>query len=164
MRRVTVPLPPPLRRCVDRHYIDVSIWRLLPLSVLIGYGVMVGLVFNTGLDHPWDKVQHVVFFALLTVAIHAFFCCRLRLSAGAALAMGLAGEIVQAFTPHHHASLLDMVANMVGVVLIVATVLLIRSETQAVLADPEAGPVVRHNPDHASDDHASTSSSSSPSR
>ncbi|WP_029058023.1 hypothetical protein [Stappia stellulata] len=135
MPSISILLPRWIRRYAERDYIDLSLARVLPLFVLIAYGVTVGLVFNTGLDHPWDKVQHLVFFALLTLAIHAFFCCRLRLSAGAAMLMGIAGEGVQAITPHHHASLLDVVANSVGVALVVAIVVLVRSETRAALAD-----------------------------
>jgi len=133
---VTVSLPRWIACFAERDYIDLSLSRVLPMAVLIGYGVLVGLVFNTGLAHPWDKVQHLIFFALLTLAIHAFFCCRLRLSAGAAMALGILGEGIQALTPHHHASLLDVAANTVGVALVVGAVVLIRSETRAALADP----------------------------
>lgn len=136
---VTVSLPRWIARFAERDYIDLSLSRVLPMAVLIGYGVLVGLVFNTGLQHPWDKVQHLVFFALLTLAIHAFFCCRLRLSAGAAMALGILGEGIQALTPHHHASLLDVAANTVGVALVVGTVVLIRSETRAALAEQADG-------------------------
>lgn len=142
MPSISILLPRWVRRHAERDYIDLSLGRVLPLSVLIAYGVIVGLVFNTGLDHPWDKVQHLVFFALLTLSIHAFFCCRLRLSAGAAMLMGIAGEGVQAMTPHHHASLLDIAANSVGVALVVAIVVLIRSETRAALADRTGDPVL----------------------
>ena len=82
-----------VRRAVERHYMDLSVSRVLPLVVLLAYGTLAGLVFNTGISHPWDKVQHLVFFGLLTLAIHAFFCCRLRISAGAAMAMGMLGEV-----------------------------------------------------------------------
>ena len=124
-----------VRRAVERHYMDLSVSRVLPLVVLLTYGTLAGLVFNTGISHPWDKVQHLVFFGLLTLSIHAFFCCRLRISAGAAMAMGMLGEVVQGFMPNHEASLLDIVANSVGVSIVVVAILLIRSETRAALAD-----------------------------
>ncbi|MAA99450.1 MAG: antibiotic resistance protein VanZ [Stappia sp.] len=124
-----------VRRAVERHYMDLSVSRVLPLVVLLAYGTLAGLVFNTGISHPWDKVQHLVFFGLLTLAIHAFFCCRLRISAGAAMAMGMLGEVVQGFMPNHEASLLDIVANSVGVSIVVVAILLVRSETRAALAD-----------------------------
>jgi hypothetical protein len=123
MPSISILLPRWVRRHAERDYIDLSLGRVLPLSVLIAYGVIVGLVFNTGLDHPWDKVQHLVFFALLTLSIHAFFCCRLRLSAGTAM--------------------LDIAANSVGVALVVAIVVLIRSETRAALAGRTGDPVLK---------------------
>ncbi|WP_298964004.1 antibiotic resistance protein VanZ [uncultured Roseibium sp.] len=112
--------------------------RLLPLVILISFGVLVGLVFNTGVGHPYDKVIHIGFFALLTLSIHALFCCRLRISAVVAFAMGLAGEMVQGFLPHHEMSLPDAFANGIGVTLVVALIALIRSEArQAVKDAPE---------------------------
>lgn len=124
-----------LRQTVERHYLDLSFSRVAPLALLLAYGIAVGLVFNTGIDHPWDKLQHLVFFGLLTLAIHAFFCCRLRISAGVASLAGIGGEAVQALTPHHHASLGDVAANTIGVALVVAAIVLIRSETRAALAE-----------------------------
>lgn len=123
---------------IDRHYLDISMSRLLPLVILISFGVLVGLVFNTGVGHPYDKVIHIGFFALLTLSIHALFCCRLRISAVVAFAMGLAGEVVQGFLPHHEMSLPDAFANGIGVTLVVALIALVRSEArQAVQDTPE---------------------------
>ena len=124
-----------LRETVERHYLDLSFSRVAPLALLLAYGIAVGLVFNTGIDHPWDKLQHLVFFGLLTLAVHAFFCCRLRISAGIASLAGIGGEAIQALTPHHHASLGDVAANTIGVALVVAAIVLIRSETRAALAE-----------------------------
>ncbi|QFT29225.1 hypothetical protein FIV00_01890 [Labrenzia sp. THAF82] len=131
-------LPAFVQDRIDRHYLDISMSRLLPLVILISFGVLVGLVFNTGVGHPYDKVIHIGFFALLTLSIHALFCCRLRISAVVAFAMGLAGEVVQGFLPHHEMSLPDAFANGIGVTLVVALIALIRSEArQAVQDTPE---------------------------
>ncbi|WP_269584898.1 antibiotic resistance protein VanZ [Roseibium sp. Sym1] len=123
-------LPGFIQTYVDRHYLDISLSRVLPLAALMTFGVLVGLVFNTGVGHPYDKVIHIGFFALLTLSIHALFCCRLRISAVVAFGMGLGGEVVQGFLPHHEMSLQDAVANGIGVALIVALIALIRSETR----------------------------------
>ncbi|GGE99215.1 antibiotic resistance protein VanZ [Stappia taiwanensis] len=133
---ISIAYPRWIRRYVDRDYLDLSPSRVLPMAVLLVYGVAVGLVFNTGIDHPYDKLQHLVFFGLLTLAIHALFCCRLRISAGEAMLAGLAGEGVQALTPHHQASLLDVAANSVGVAIVVAAIMLVRAETR--IAEEEA--------------------------
>lgn len=127
-----------VNRAVERHYLDLSPARVVPLGVLVVYGVVAGLVFNTGIDHPWDKVQHLVFFGLLTLAIHAFFCCKLRVSAAAALSLGMAGEVVQSVLPNREASLADVGANTIGVALVVAAILLLRAETRAALAEADA--------------------------
>lgn len=123
-------LPGFIQTYVDRHYLDISLSRVLPLAALMTFGVLVGLVFNTGVGHPYDKVIHIGFFALLTLSIHALFCCRLRISAVVAFGMGLGGEVVQGFLPHHEMSLQDAVANGIGVALIVALIALLRSETR----------------------------------
>ncbi|MBO6855294.1 antibiotic resistance protein VanZ [Roseibium aggregatum] len=124
---------------VDRHYLDISLSRVLPLFALMTFGVLAGLVFNTGVGHPYDKVIHIGFFALLTLSIHALFCCRLRISAVVAFGMGLAGEVVQGFIPHHEMSLQDAFANGIGVALVVALIALKRSEVrQAVRQDVPA--------------------------
>lgn len=128
-------LPGFIQTYVDRHYLDISLSRVLPLVSLMTFGVLVGLVFNTGVGHPYDKVIHIGFFALLTLSIHALFCCRLRISAVVAFGMGLAGEVVQGFIPHHEMSLQDAVANGIGVALIVALIALIRSETRQAVRD-----------------------------
>lgn len=50
--------------------------------------------------------------------------------------MGLAGEVVQGFIPHHEMSLQDAFANGIGVALVVALIALKRSEVrQAVRQD-----------------------------
>lgn len=128
-------LPGFIQTYVDRHYLDISLSRILPLVSLMTFGVLVGLVFNTGVGHPYDKVIHIGFFALLTLSIHALFCCRLRISAVVAFGMGLGGEVVQGFLPHHEMSLQDAVANGIGVALIVALIALIRSESRQAVRD-----------------------------
>ncbi|GAB4518415.1 MAG: hypothetical protein Tsb0019_18530 [Roseibium sp.] len=130
-------LPAFIQVYVDRHYVDVSMSRVLPLVALMTFGVLLGLVFNTGVGHPYDKVIHICFFALLTLSIHALFCCRLRISAVVAFGMGLAGEVTQGFLPHHEMSLPDAVANGIGVALIVALIALIRSEARQAVRDVE---------------------------
>lgn len=134
---IRLKLPRFIRKQVDRHYLDISVSRVLPLAALITFGVLAGLVFNTGVGHPYDKVIHIGFYALLTLSIHALFCCRLRISAVVAFGMGIAGEIVQGFLPHHEMSLQDTVANGIGVALIVALIALIRSETKQAVQDHE---------------------------
>lgn len=130
-------LPGFIQTYVDRHYLDISLSRVLPLAGLMTFGVLVGLVFNTGVGHPYDKVIHIGFFALLTLSIHALFCCRLRISAVVAFGMGLGGEVMQGFLPHHEMSLPDAVANGIGVALVVALIALIRSEAREAVRDIE---------------------------
>lgn len=126
-----------IKRKVEEHYLDFSLSRVLPLGLLMVFGVLVGLVFQTGMGHPMDKIVHVTFYALLTLSIHTFFCCRLRISAVAAFALGILGEAIQAFLPHHEASISDAVANGIGVALIVAAIALLRSEKkQALRSEP----------------------------
>ncbi|TYC53996.1 antibiotic resistance protein VanZ [Rhodobacterales bacterium] len=130
-------LPTFVQKQVDRHYLDISLTRVLPLAALMTFGVLVGLVYNTGVGHPYDKVIHIGFYALLTLSIHALFCCRLRVSAVVAFGMGIAGEVVQGFLPHHEMSLQDTVANGIGVALIVALIALVRSESRQAVRDEQ---------------------------
>lgn len=130
-------LPAVIQRRVDQHYLDVSLSRILPLTVLLIFGVLVGLVFRTGVDHPYDKVIHIGFYALLTLSIHALFCCRLRISAVVAFGMGIAGEIAQGLVPHHEMSLPDIFANGIGVALVVALIALVRSESREAVKDDQ---------------------------
>lgn len=130
-------IPAFIQNKVDQHYLDISVSRVVPLAALMTFGVLVGLVFETGVGHPYDKVIHIGFFALLTLSIHALFCCRLRISAVVAFGMGIAGELVQGFLPHHAMSLPDLVANGIGVALVVALIALIRSEVTQAVEDPE---------------------------
>ena len=136
-KAISVKLPRFIQKRVDQHYLDISLTRILPLVCLLTFGVLVGLVFNTGLDHPYDKLVHVGFYALLTLSIHTLFCCRLRISAFVSFALGLGGEAVQGFLPHHYASLDDALANAIGIALIVAAIALKRSEMrQAIISEP----------------------------
>lgn len=128
-------MPRFIQQRVDQHYLDISLSRVLPLFALLTFGVLAGLVFNTGVGHPFDKIIHVAFYALLTLSIHALFCCRLRISAIAAFSMGLAGEVVQGFLPNHESSLADAFANGVGIAMVVTAIALIRSETRQVLEE-----------------------------
>lgn len=106
-------------------------WRVLPAAALAVYGICMGLVFNAGFDHPYDKVQHILFFGLLTLAIHALFSCRLRVSAITVLILGLIGEGIQGVLPNHHASMLDAGANTIGIAIVAVTIALVRSEVKA---------------------------------
>ncbi|MBO6894421.1 MAG: antibiotic resistance protein VanZ [Roseibium sp.] len=130
-------LPTFIQQRVDQHYLDVSLSRVLPLAVLMTFGILVGLVFNTGVGHPYDKVIHIGFYALLTLSIHTLFCCRLRISAVVAFGMGIGGEVMQGFLPHHEMSLADTVANGIGVALIVALIALLRSESRQAVKDEQ---------------------------
>lgn len=138
-------MPQPVARLVDlvrslarRHYLDLSPARLWPLALLVAYGIFAGFISNPGIDHPFDKLQHLVFFGLLTLAVHAVFCCRLRISAAVAAGLGLAGELVQSLFPHREFSLGDIAANLIGVALIVAAIALLRSQRRAALAGGRA--------------------------
>ncbi|WP_439528057.1 VanZ family protein [Pannonibacter sp.] len=138
MPSIRFHLPAFVRRHVDAHYIDISLSRVLPLAALIVFGLAVGVVFNHGLSHPFDKVLHVAFYGLLTLSIHAFFCCRLRISALVAFGFGIGGEILQAFIPGRDASLLDAAANGIGVALVVFGIALWRSEQRRLAAEAES--------------------------
>lgn len=138
-------MPQPVARLVDlvrslarRHYLDLSPARVWPLALLVAYGIFAGFISNPGIDHPFDKLQHLVFFGLLTLAVHAVFCCRLRISAVVATCLGLAGELVQSLFPHREFSLGDIAANLIGVALIVAAIALLRSQRRAALAGGRA--------------------------
>ncbi|MBA5778927.1 antibiotic resistance protein VanZ [Stappia sp. F7233] len=109
---------------------DRPLIRLLPFLSLAIYGAAFGLVFNSGLAHPYDKLQHIAFYGLLTLSIHSLLRCRLRLSAALAFAIGVAGEALQALTPHHQASVLDIAANSLGVLVVAAMIALMRSEEE----------------------------------
>ncbi|MEP3045332.1 MAG: antibiotic resistance protein VanZ [Roseibium sp.] len=130
-------LPAFIQRRVDQHYLDVSLSRILPLTVLVIFGVMVGLVFRTGVGHPYDKIIHIGFYALLTLSIHALFCCRLRISAVVAFGLGIGGELVQGLVPHHEMSVPDIFANGIGVALVVALIALVRSESREAVKDDQ---------------------------
>ncbi|MEJ8474925.1 antibiotic resistance protein VanZ [Roseibium algae] len=137
MPRLRLKLPKFIQTRVNQHYLDISLNRLLPLIALLTFGLLAGLVFNTGVVAPYDKILHVGFYALLTLSIHSLFCCRLRISAIVAFSLGLLGEGAQAFLPHHEASLPDAFANGIGVALVVAAIALMRSEKrQAVRSQP----------------------------
>lgn len=135
MPRIRFALPHIIAYYVDRDYIDISLSRIMPLAALCLFGLLTGVIFNHGLQHPYDKALHLGFYGLLTLSIHAFFCCRLRISAVAAVALGFAGEGVQMFIPGREASLMDGVANGIGVVIIVAAIALWRMETRKIDAD-----------------------------
>ena len=138
-------MPQPVARLVGlvrslarRHYLDLSPARVWPLALLVAYGIFAGFISNPGIDHPFDKLQHLIFFGLLTLAVHAVFCCRLRISAAVATGLGLAGELVQSLFPHREFSLGDIAANLIGVALIVAAIALLRSQRRAALAGGRA--------------------------
>ena len=135
MPRIRFALPHIIAYYVDRDYIDISLSRIMPLAALCLFGLLTGVIFNHGLQHPYDKALHLGFYGLLTLSIHAFFCCRLRISAVAAVALGFAGEGVQMFIPGREASLMDGVANGIGVVIVVAAIALWRMETRKIDAD-----------------------------
>lgn len=111
-------------------YSSRALMRMLPLAALAAYGAAFGLIFSSGLSHPYDKLQHIAFYGLLTLSIHALLRCRLRLSAALAFAIGVAGEALQALTPHHHASAMDIAANSLGVLVVAAMIALMRSEEE----------------------------------
>jgi hypothetical protein len=94
------------------------------LALLVGVWLLSALVFFTpevdgpGLDLPGaDKVVHVVVFAALTAA--AGWCYGVRPAVVACLAgYGLAVEAVQGLlVPGRSASLLDVLADLVGIAL-----------------------------------------------
>jgi len=129
------PFPEAVQRVLGPMELNLSPSRVIPLLALLAFGLLAGLVFNTGVGHPHDKIIHVIFFALLTLTIHGLLSCRLRLSAIAAFTLGLGGEAVQGLLPHHETSLQDAFANAVGIALVVVAIALKRSEVKQALKD-----------------------------
>lgn len=128
-----IPVPMFYRSIARTDHVNISVVRLIPLAMLLTVGVLLGLVFTTGVGHPYDKIVHIGFYALLTLSIHALFNCRLRISAVLAFGMGVGGEIAQAFVPYHEASLADACANGIGVALVIVAIALYRSEGKQAL-------------------------------
>ncbi|MFN4166790.1 MAG: VanZ family protein [Pannonibacter phragmitetus] len=139
MPRIRFRLPHVIAYYADRDYLDISFSRVLPLAALCIFGLLTGVIFNHGLQHPFDKMLHLGFYGLLTLSIHAFFCCRLRISAVVAVALGFAGEAVQMFIPGREASLMDGFANGIGVAIVVAAIALWRMESRKIDAEGQAG-------------------------
>lgn len=135
--RLIIKLPGFIQKHADAQYLDVSLGRIVPLAILLVFGALAGLVFTVGIDHPYDKIIHIGFFALLTLSIQTLFRWRLRYSAAIAFMMGLGGELIQGLLPHHYMSMADAFANAIGVCLIAALIALIRSETKQALEDVE---------------------------
>jgi len=69
------------------------------------------------IENSWDKANHFIAFAALYVTLHLGFS-RLNLSTKAAilLAYGIQIEIMQSFVPNRYFSLLDVVADGIGIV------------------------------------------------
>ena len=69
------------------------------------------------IENSWDKANHFIAFATLYVTLHFGFC-RLNLGAKVAilLAYGIQIEIMQSFVPNRYFSLLDIVADGIGIV------------------------------------------------
>lgn len=130
-------LPGFIQVYVDKHYLDVSLSRVLPFVALLVFGFLIGFVYRAGFDHPYDKVIHMVFFGLLTISIHTLFCCRLRISAVVAFMAGIGGELIQAFIPHRMMSIPDTFANGIGVALVVVAIALIRAENRQAVKDEQ---------------------------
>lgn len=136
MPSIRIPVPAFYRSFARTDHVDISVIRLVPLTILLTVGALLGLVFTTGVSHPYDKIVHIGFYALLTLSVHALFNCRLRISAVIAFGMGVGGEVAQAFVPHHEASFADAFANGIGVALVVAAIALYRSETKQAFRQP----------------------------
>lgn len=88
----------------------------LLVAGLLGVGatpVAVGLV-----QAPWDKLAHLVTYALLGLLLAAGFSGRRPLLAtGLAFAVGVIDEVQQAFQPGRHADLADLGADFCGALL-----------------------------------------------
>ena len=69
------------------------------------------------IENSWDKANHFIAFAALYVTLHLDFS-RLNLGAKVAilLAYGIQIEIMQSFVPNRYFSLLDVVADGIGIV------------------------------------------------
>ena len=69
------------------------------------------------IENSWDKANHFIAFAALYVTLHFGFC-RLNLGAKVAilLAYGIQIEIAQSFVPNRYFSMLDVVADGIGIV------------------------------------------------
>ena len=69
------------------------------------------------IENSWDKANHFIAFAALYVTLHFGFS-RLNLGAKVAilLAYGIQIEVAQSFVPNRYFSLLDVVADGIGIV------------------------------------------------
>ncbi len=69
------------------------------------------------IENSWDKANHFIAFAALYVTLHFGFY-RLNLGAKVAilLAYGIQIEIMQSFVPNRYFSMLDIVADGIGIV------------------------------------------------
>jgi VanZ family protein len=109
------------------------VWYLA-CGTLVGALFVLGrMPFASGLfPEPWDKVAHVIVFALLTWLLYRAFGARAALLAAAvAIAVGGADEIHQFFLAGRTSDLADFFADGVGAAL---TALVLRRDNKG---DPE---------------------------
>ena len=144
MTTLRIPLPKMLRHALRRRFISIPLARCLPLVGILLFGVLFGLVFSSGLDHPYDKVLHLCFYAALTLALRHLMRCRIWYAAAIAFVIGLGGEAAQSLLPNHDASLEDALANGVGVLFAAIGTLLYRSEVRQSLRE---GPLSQSSQD-----------------
>ena len=69
------------------------------------------------IENSWDKANHFIAFVALYVTLHFGFC-RLNLGAKVAILLGYGFqiEIMQSFVPNRYFSLLDIIADGIGIV------------------------------------------------
>ena len=68
------------------------------------------------IENSWDKANHFIAFAALYVTLHfGFFRLNLGAKVAILLAYGIQIEIMQSFVPNRYFSLLDIVADGIGI-------------------------------------------------
>ncbi|WP_181701482.1 hypothetical protein [Chthonobacter albigriseus] len=93
------------------------------LALLAIIGLFAGLVGNLGVDEPFDKLVHAGFFASATAGLFFLFGRRAAAAALAAFAAGVLGEMAQGFIGSHTVSTADVLANAIGILLVVGLAL-----------------------------------------
>jgi VanZ family protein len=105
------------RRVSERHLRVLAI--LLALAILFGLFVLGAQSFAVGLiPVPWDKLAHLVVFAVLAAAIGLASGLRgwrmVLLAVGGALLVGVLDEWHQVILPGRQVGLDDLAADVVG--------------------------------------------------
>jgi VanZ family protein len=122
--------------------LDVRAWRglLVLLLAVIAWLAFTPRTFNDG-GLPLDKLRHALAFAVLAaVAVQGFGHTRralLGITLGLA-AYGVGIEWVQGFIPGRHASLADVVSDLVGIAIGLALALAFKRWQRPAAASPSS--------------------------